>query len=85
MTVGERGGSRTQGWSVDEGALSVMRQQNRAGTGSGSVTVHGAGIGLLKFTLRIGLSFSDSESSYWVSDSAVTCRSSHGEALQRML
>ena len=28
MTVGERGGSVTQGWSVDVGALSVMRRQN---------------------------------------------------------
>jgi hypothetical protein len=33
---GERGGSVTQGWSVDVGALSVLRRQNRAGTGSAS-------------------------------------------------
>ena len=33
MTVGERGGSMTQGWSVDGGSLSVMGRQNRAGTG----------------------------------------------------
>ena len=45
MTVGERGGSRTQVWSVDVGALSVMRRQNGAATASGFVTVHGAGMG----------------------------------------
>ena len=34
MTVGEQGGgSVTQGWSADVGALSVMRGQNAAGTG----------------------------------------------------
>ena len=53
MTVGEQGGgSVTQGWSVDVGALSVMRGQNRAGTGSASVTVHGASIGLVTYTGR---------------------------------
>jgi hypothetical protein len=45
MTVGERGGSRTQVLSVDVGALSVMSRQNGAATASGLVTVHGAGMG----------------------------------------
>ena len=54
MTVGERGGgSVTQGWSADVGALSVMRRQNRAGTGSASVTVHGASMGLELYFSRI--------------------------------
>jgi hypothetical protein len=39
MTVGERGGSMTGGWSVDGGGMSVVRGQNRGGTGSGSVTI----------------------------------------------
>jgi hypothetical protein len=55
MTVGERGGSVTQGWSVDLGGLSVMRRQNWAGTGSASVTVHGSSMGLVTLLAWLSL------------------------------
>ena len=45
MTVGERGGSRTQGWSVDVGTLSVMRRQNSAGK-VGALGMRGYGMGV---------------------------------------
>ena len=48
MTAGERGGSVTQAWSGDVGMMSVIDGSNRGGTGSGSVTVHGAGMGLVR-------------------------------------
>ena len=38
----------TQAWSGDVGMMSVMDGSNRAGTGSGPVTVHGAGMGLVR-------------------------------------
>ena len=52
MTAGEWGGSVTQAWSADMGMMSVMRREKRAGTGSASVTVHGAGMGLVTYTGR---------------------------------
>ena len=73
MTVGERGGSRTQGWSVDVGALSVMRRQNRAGTGSGSVTVHGAGMGLVTHTGRARGGHTGCEATEWESETSARC------------
>ena len=52
MTAGQRGGSLTEGWSVDGAGVSLTRRQNRAGTGSGSMTVHGSGMGLAGYTAR---------------------------------
>jgi len=34
MTIGDRQGSMTQGWSIDRGGLSVMHKANLAGSGS---------------------------------------------------
>ena len=52
MTVGERAGSVSEGWSTDMGGLSVMRRGNGAGTGSASMTVHGSGMGVVGYTAR---------------------------------
>ena len=52
MTVVERGGSVTQGWSVDLGGLSVIRRRNRAGTWSESVTVSPSGGGVSCFSKK---------------------------------
>jgi hypothetical protein len=78
MTVGERGGSVTQGWSVDGGALSVMRRQNRAGTGSASVTVHGASMGLVTYTGRAREGHTGCEATQWESETSVRCLVTHG-------
>jgi hypothetical protein len=51
MTVGDRVGSLSQAWSVDVASLSVSRRSNRAGSGLTSVTVHGAGLGLVQHTV----------------------------------
>jgi hypothetical protein len=50
VTAGERTGSKSAMYSVDAGSMSVTRGLNRAGKGSVSVTVHGAGLGLVAFT-----------------------------------
>ena len=78
MTVGERGGSLTQGWSVDAGALSVMRRQNRAGTGSALVTVHGASMGLVTYTGRAREGHTGCEATQWESETSVRCLVTHG-------
>jgi hypothetical protein len=56
MTAGEREGTGSALCSMDVGSLSASRESNRAGTGSASVTVHGAGLGLVSLTAmgRIG-------------------------------
>ena len=78
MTVGERGGSVTQGWSVDLGGLSVMRRQNRAGTGSASVTVHGSSMGLVTYTGRGREGQTGCEATEWESETSVRCLVTHG-------
>ena len=66
MTVGEHGESVTQAWSVEIGALSVMRRENRAGAGSASVTVHGASMGLVAYTGRAREGHTGCEATEWV-------------------
>ena len=86
MTVGERGGgSVTQGWSADVGALSVMRRQNRAGTGSASVTVHGASMGLVTYTGRAREGHTGCEATEWESETSVRCMVTHGARGTRRL
>ena len=78
MTVGERGGSIPQGWSVEGGSLSVMGRQNRAGTGSGSVTVHGASMGLVADTIRGRVGHTGCEGTEWESETSVRCMVTDG-------
>ena len=86
MTVGEQGGgSVTQGWSADVGALSVMRRQNRAGTGSASVTVHGASMGLVTYTGRAREGHTGCEATEWESETSVRCMVTHGARGTRRL
>ena len=60
------------GCSVD-GGMSVMRRQNRAGTGSASVTVHGAGLGLVAFTALGRVGQTGCEGTEWESETSVRC------------
>jgi hypothetical protein len=78
MTVGERGGSVTQGWSVDVGALSVIHLQNRAGTRSASVTVHGASMGLVTHTGGFREGHTGCEATQWESETSMRCLVTHG-------
>jgi hypothetical protein len=78
MTVGQRGDSVTQGWSLDVGASSMMGRQNRAGTGSASVTVHGASMGLVTYTGRAREGHTGCEATEWESVTAIRCLVSHG-------
>ena len=78
MTAGERGGSVTQAWSVDVGGLSVMHRGNRAGTGSTSMTVHGASMGLVTYTGRAREGHTGCEATEWESETSVRCQIGHG-------
>ena len=71
-------GSVTQSWSADVGGLSVMGGQNRAGTGSASVTVHGASMGLVTYTGRAREGHTGCEATEWESETSVRCLVSEG-------
>ena len=75
---GERGGSVTQGWSVDVGRLSYDARSNRAGTGSASVTVHGSSMGLVAYTVRGREGQTGCEATEWESETSVRCLVGHG-------
>ena len=77
MTVGERGGSLTQGWSLDTSFGSVTRRGNRAGSGSASITVHGGSMGLVGYTSRARGGRTGCESTEWESETSVRCRVAH--------
>ncbi len=77
MTVGKQEGSVTQGWSVDVPGLSVMRRQNHAGTGSASVTVHGASMGLATYTGQARNGQTGCEATEWESETSVRCLVTH--------
>ena len=66
MTAGERGGSVTQAWSADMGRMSVM-VDGRTGRGrvGASVTVHGAGMGLVTYTGRAREGQTGCEATEW--------------------
>ena len=63
---------------MDVGALSVMRRQNRAGTGSASVTVHGASMGLVTYTGRAREGHTGCEATEWESETALRCLTFNG-------
>jgi hypothetical protein len=84
-TVGQREGSATQGWSVDAGASSGMGRQNRAGTGSASVTVHGASMGLVTYTGRAREGHTGCEATEWESETSARCLVTHGARGTRRL
>ena len=68
----------TQAWSGDVGMMSVIDGYNRAGTGSASVTVHGAGMGLVTYTGRAREGQTGCEATEWESETSVRCLESHG-------
>jgi len=78
MTVGARGGSVTQVWSVDTSGLSRMRRVNQAGTGSASMTVHGSGMGVVGYSARGRAGHTGCEGTAWESETSVRCHVGHG-------
>ena len=74
VTVGERVGSVSEAYSFDAATLSVLRVGNRAATGSASVTVQGAGFGLVDYSGGVRVGLSACEASEWVSGSNEVCR-----------
>jgi len=77
LSVGEREASVTQGWSVDLAGVSVIRKINRAGTGSASVTVHGASMGLVMHTGQARVGQTGCEATEWESQTSVRCLEGH--------
>jgi len=78
ISVGMRSGSVSSGLSVEAGMLSVVRRTNGGSTGSASVTVHGASMGLAAYTAAGAAGLTACERSTWESDTSVRCQSSHG-------
>jgi hypothetical protein len=78
VTAGEGGGSTSEAISFDMGSVSVSRRSNRAGTGSASVTLHGAGLGLVAFTAMGRIGQTGCEGTEWESEKSVRCRPGHG-------
>jgi hypothetical protein len=63
---------------LEVGAMSIMRRTNSASTGSVSVTVQGASMGLAAYTALGAAGRSTCERSTWESDTSVRCQSAHG-------
>ena len=78
MTAGERTVSGSAKYSVDVGSVSLTRGSNRAGTGSASVTVHGAGLGLVAWTALGRMGQTGCEGTGWESETSVRCRVGQG-------
>ena len=73
LTAGDQTGSITRGWSSDMAGMSVTRQSNKKRTGSASMTVHGASMGLVAHTSRSREGVTGCEATEWESDTAVRC------------
>merc|ERR1719199_2412477 len=78
MTAGERAGSGSAAYSIDVGSVSMSRGYNRAGTGSASVTVHGASLGLVTYTGIGRTGETGCEGTEWESETSVRCMVGHG-------
>jgi len=85
MTVGEKAGSKSQAWSFDTEKLSLVRRSNRAGTGSGSITIHGAMLGLASYTVESRKGHTQMESTEWESETSVRCLVGHSTSGSRRI
>ena len=70
--------SMSQTFSVDIGQISVMRRNNREGTGSASVTVHGSSLGRVSYTAMVRSGQTGCEETEWESETLVRCKVGHG-------
>ena len=85
MTAGDGSGSMSGAYSFDMTGTSMMSRGNRAGTGSASVTVHGAGLGLVSLTAMGRMGETGCEGTEWESESSVRCLVGHGSGETRRL
>jgi hypothetical protein len=83
MTVGELVGSVSQVWSFDRSSLSYMRRANRAGTGSASITVHGAMLGHVTLTHKGRIEHTANEATEWESETSLRCLTGQGKRQSR--
>ena len=76
VTAGQSAGTSTVMYSIDLVAISHSRRMNRAITGSASVTVHGASLGLVAYTAMGREGHTGCEGTEWESETSVRCLSS---------
>ena len=74
VSAGTATGSATEGLSAMEGSLSSSQRQNMGASGSVSVTIYGSGFELGVESGSARMSWSSCESSRWVSDTSLQCR-----------
>ena len=72
VTTSERGGSISEVWSVDL-KISIIRRGNRAGTGTSSLTVHGASFGGSVYCSKVKSGFTGCEATGWESETSMKC------------
>ena len=70
ITAGARGGTQSEMYSNDVGVISIARSTNSANTGSSSVTVHGASMGLVTYTGRAREGHTGCEATEWKSETS---------------
>eukprot|EP00961_Rhodomonas_salina_P087157 1172183-Rhodomonas_salina.1 len=78
VTVGSRAGTVSEVGSYDEGWMRGVGLANEPGTGQGSVTVSGGGLGRASYSLGSGSGDTGCEGTGWVSESSVSCKVSGG-------
>ena len=78
MTAGMQLGSATHMFSNDLPLISITVRANRAQTGSASVTIHGANLGLVAFTAMGRVGQTGCEGTEWESETSVRCLVGHG-------
>ena len=78
VTAGEQSGSVTQAWSIDVPGLSVMEGVNRQAAGLTWMTVHGASMGNMAYTVQAREGHTGCEATEWVSDTSVRCKVGQG-------
>ena len=78
VAVGVRRLTVSEAFSFDASSLNVPTRENRAATGSASVTVHGSSSGNHVYTQAGRVGDTACEATDWTADSAVACKVSSG-------
>jgi len=78
VTAGGLSKSVSQVWSVDLAGISSKRRNNQGGTGSASVTVHGASMELALLTGQVREGQTGCEATEWGSETSIRCMSGQG-------
>eukprot|EP00277_Geminigera_cryophila_P026926 CAMPEP_0179482012 /NCGR_PEP_ID=MMETSP0799-20121207/59610_1 /TAXON_ID=46947 /ORGANISM="Geminigera cryophila, Strain CCMP2564" /LENGTH=475 /DNA_ID=CAMNT_0021294933 /DNA_START=9 /DNA_END=1432 /DNA_ORIENTATION=- len=86
VTIVEQAGTATHVLSSDRSIVQIApHNNNRASTGSTSVTVRGAGYGLIAHTIILRLGASCCEATKWESDTGVCCMVTQGVRISQSL